>query len=334
MNRWLLLMIGVAIIWGAAFPFTKPALAQVPPATFTMLRFLLVCLVLIPPALFAHYRRTRRLGFGIARGDWPRLIAAALIGYVVTQISQNWALSLSPSSDIALIAATQAVWIVVLGAIVLREAVSARGWLGLLCCLLGVALITGIGTSDTAVALDGARPGWQRVAGDAIFLLGSICWAVYNLLNRSLGRRSPPLGTVAAMSLVGLIALIPLAALEQFGGGRLPGVTAPPGLRPTGVLIGGVAYSALLVTVLGLIVLLVAYRHLSVSQVAVTFYVSPLTGVLVALAWLGEPLRAGLLLGIPLILLGVALTTSAGHQTAVTPRASNEDPRPDAAPSR
>ena len=45
------------------------------------------------------------------------------------------------------------------------------------------------------------------------------------------------------------------------------------------------------------------------SNTAGTFYVSPLTGVLVGVAWLGEPQHAGVLLGLPLILLGVDLTT-------------------------
>lgn len=85
MSRWLPLLIGVAIFWGAAFPFTKSALAEVSSATFTILRFLLVCLVLVPLALVASYRRAHRFGLGLVREDWPKLAAAGLIGYVVTQ---------------------------------------------------------------------------------------------------------------------------------------------------------------------------------------------------------------------------------------------------------
>lgn len=324
MNRWSWLMIGVAAIWGAAFPFTKPALAQMPPATFTALRFLLVCLILTPLALLARRRATGRYGLGLAPGDRRRLIVAGLIGFVATQIGQNWALSLSPSSDIALIAATQAVWIVALGAAFLHEPVGRRGWLGLACCLGGVFLVTGINPLALAAPDPGAGPDWRRPLGDLVFLLGSICWAVYNLLTRHLGKRNPPLSAMAAMSLVGLVGIAPFALAEQLGWFRFPGVETPARFTLTTPVVAGVLYNAVLVSVVGLLVLLVAYRHLRVAQVAVTFYVSPLTGVLVAVAWLGEPLRAGLLLGMPLILLGVWLATRLDRPAAPP------SPRPEA----
>lgn len=321
MGRWFWMMVGVAIIWGAAFPFTKPALAQLTPVTFTALRFLLVSAILTPVALLAHRRATGRFGLGIDRRDWPRLLAAGVTGYIVTQICQNWALSLSPSSDIALISATQAVWIVALGALFLGEPVAPRGWFGLACCLGGVLLLTGVNPFGAGAAGGAAGEGWHRPVGDLIFVIGSACWAIYNLLNRPLGRRNAPLGTIATLSLIGVAGLVPLALAEQVGWLRLPGVATPPGLHLTGTVLAGAVYSALLVTILGLIVLLVAYRHLRVAQVAVTFYVSPLTGVLVAIAWLGEPLQAGLLLGMPLILLGLYLTTGAARPPAAAPPA-------------
>lgn len=319
MNRWFWLMVGVTVLWGAAFPITKPALDAMMPATFTALRFLLVCFILTPLAWLVHRRATGRAGLGIDRRDWPRLVGAGFIGYVVTQVSQNWALSLSPSSDIAVIAATQPVWIVILGALFLHERVARAAWVGLGCCLLGVLLITGVVAHGFAGGATGDVSGWRRPVGDAIFLVGSACWAVYNLLNRPLGERNPPMSAVAAMSLIGLAGLLPLALAEQAGWLRLPGITAPTGVPLTGIVVAGVVYNALFVTIVGLLVLLVAYRHLAVAQVAATFYVSPLTGVLVAVAWLGEPLRAGFVLGAPLVFLGLALTTSRAPAAATPP---------------
>jgi drug/metabolite transporter (DMT)-like permease len=297
-------MVGVAVMWGAAFPLTKPAMADATPVAFTWLRFALVSLLLLPLAVVAHRRATGRAGLGVDRRTWPRLVAAGLLGYVVTQISQNWALSLSPSADVAIIAATQPVWIVTLGAVALREPAGRPQWAGLGACLAGVLLVSGV---NPLQPVDGG--GWQRPVGDLIFLLGSLCWAVYNLLNRPLGERNPPVSTVAAMSLVALGALTPLALAEAAGWLRFAGVTAPSPPAVTGALLGGVVYSAVPVTVIGLLVLLVAYRRLTVAQVAATFYISPLTGVVIAVAWLGEPAPPSFLIGALLILAGVALTT-------------------------
>ena len=44
-----LAMAGVNVIWGAAFPLTKPALETIPPFTFALLRFVLVAIILILP---------------------------------------------------------------------------------------------------------------------------------------------------------------------------------------------------------------------------------------------------------------------------------------------
>jgi drug/metabolite transporter (DMT)-like permease len=141
-GAWLAAMIAVSIGWGAAFPLTKPALAACPPFTFTALRFALVSAILVPWAVASHYRATGRLGLGLDPRDYGRLVAAALLGYVGTQVAQNWALQLSPSTDVAIIAATQPVWIAALGALVLRERVSPIAWAGFALCAAGVIWLT------------------------------------------------------------------------------------------------------------------------------------------------------------------------------------------------
>ena len=48
-----LAMAGVNVIWGAAFPLTKPALETIPPFTFALLRFVLA--TLLAAAVFAAF---------------------------------------------------------------------------------------------------------------------------------------------------------------------------------------------------------------------------------------------------------------------------------------
>ena len=92
-------MAGINIIWGAAFPLTKPALESIPPITFALLRFLLALAVLLP---LARGRALRLL-----RGpDAGRVVAMGLSGFCFVQLSQTIALELSPASDIAMIATT------------------------------------------------------------------------------------------------------------------------------------------------------------------------------------------------------------------------------------
>src|SRR3954447_11372569 len=89
-----LAMAGVNIIWGAAFPLTKPALETIPPFTFALLRFTLALALLLPLA--------RGQAPALLRGtDGRRLAIMGLLGFCVAQLAQTLALSLSPASDIA-----------------------------------------------------------------------------------------------------------------------------------------------------------------------------------------------------------------------------------------
>jgi drug/metabolite transporter (DMT)-like permease len=75
-----------------------------------------------------------------------------------------------------------------------------------------------------------------------------------------------------------------------------------------------VAYTGLLVTVLGFLVLFWAYSRARAAQVAITMYLQPLAGVLLAWALLHEPLSALFLAGSALVLAGVWLVTRLSEQ--------------------
>src|SRR5262249_3774441 len=108
-NSAVLAMAGVNVIWGAAFPLTKPALETIPPFTFALLRFRVALALLTPLA----GRRALALLCGPDR--W-RLVAMGLLGFCIAQLAQTLALSLSPASDIALLSTGTPLWIALLAA--------------------------------------------------------------------------------------------------------------------------------------------------------------------------------------------------------------------------
>jgi drug/metabolite transporter (DMT)-like permease len=119
------------------------------------------------------------------------------------------------------------------------------------------------------------------------------------------------------MSTAALVVLIPASLAELAGILTLPG--AEPitlTLEAAPIVATGVVYSAIVVTVIGIVVLFAAYRHLSVARVAATFYVSPLTGVLLGAMWLREPVGPPFIAGAALILLGVFLSTRPAEHPA------------------
>jgi drug/metabolite transporter (DMT)-like permease len=287
----LLAMAGVNVIWGAAFPLTKPALETIPPFTFALLRFGVALAILTPLA--------SRRALALLRGpDRWRLVAMGMLGFCIAQLAQTLALSLSPASDIALLSTGTPLWIALLAAIFLGERLGRRGALGFSLAIAGLALI--LWPDDT-----GATDMGRRLLGDAIFLANGFTWACYNVMGKAMMARHEPLPATTAAGLAGFVGLIPFAAGEWL-----------VGQTPRFTLVGAaaVAYTGLLVTVVGFLTLFWAYSRVRAAQVAITMYLQPLAGVLVAWALLGEQLNGAFLAGAALVFGGVWVVTTTDHR--------------------
>src|SRR5262249_11378850 len=161
-----LAMAGRNVIWGAAFPLTQPAVEQVPPFTFALVRFSVALAVLLPLA--------RGEALALLRGpDRWRLATMGLLGFCIAQLAQTLALSLSPASDIALLSTATPLWITLLARIWLGERIGRRGALGFALALGGLTLILWPHDAGAADA------GW-RVLGDLIFLAHRLTWACHH----------------------------------------------------------------------------------------------------------------------------------------------------------
>jgi drug/metabolite transporter (DMT)-like permease len=288
-------MAGVNIIWGAAFPLTKPALETIPPFTFALLRFGVALAILTPLA--------GRRALSLLRGpDRWRLVAMGMLGFCIAQLAQTLALSLSPASDIALLSTGTPLWIALLAAIFLGERLGRRGALGFGLAIAGLALIL---WPDNSTTTDMSR----RLLGDAIFLVNGFTWACYNVMGKAMMARHEPLPTTTAAGLAGFIGLLPFAASEWLAG-------QTPHFTPVGA--AAVAYTGLLVTVVGFLTLFWAYSRVRAAQVAITMYLQPLAGVLVAWALLGEQLSGAFLAGAALVFGGVWVVTTTGGRRPTT----------------
>jgi drug/metabolite transporter (DMT)-like permease len=280
-------MAGVNVIWGAAFPLTKPALETIPPFTFALLRFGVALAVLAPLA--------GRRALALLRGpDRWRLAAMGMLGFCIAQLAQTLALSLSPASDIALLSTGTPLWIALLAALFLGERLGRRGALGFALAIAGLALIL---WPDDTTATDMGR----RLLGDAIFLANGFTWACYNVMGKAMMARHEPLPATTAAGLAGFAGLLPFAAGEWLVG-------QTPRFTPVGA--AAVAYTGLLVTVVGFLTLFWAYSRVRAAQVAITMYLQPLAGVLVAWALLGERLSGAFLAGAALVFGGVWIVTT------------------------
>lgn len=292
------LMVVTTIIWGAAFPISKSGLGDVPAATFALARFVIAAAILVPLVFIV------RKGFHIRRQDWPKVALAGVLGFVVIQLGQNWGLSLSPASDIAILTTTEPVSIALLGAYFLKEKPAPFFWVGLGISLVGVLTVIGINPLTLFSPGSGSSENGNRLFGDLLFLGGTLGFAGYNILNRGLSKRIDGLEFTGGAVAVGVVCLVPFALIELLFG------TAP--INFTGRAWVGILYTALLVTVFGFLALSWSLKRVTAARVALLLYLQPLSGVIIS--WFGgEQLTWNFGVGAVLILSGVYIAERASR---------------------
>jgi drug/metabolite transporter (DMT)-like permease len=277
------LMLVLAAIWGASYLFIKVGVRDFEPTVLMTLR-LLIAGVLLLAFLAATtgagnalqgVRMAWREGFvfGAINGALP----FTLIAWGETHID----------SGVAAIAQASVPIFVALLAIKFNPSQRSSGMklVGILVGLLGVGVLAGVHPEGG---------GWA-VAGTLAVVLASVSYAAGGLYGQhALSRASGPVLATASMLYGGLL-LLPFALFQ------LPGHT--PGWKPVLSLIG----LAVLGTAVAQLLLFRILRLYGAARLSLVTYLIPAFALLYGSLILDEPLRPSMLVGLGLILGGVAL---------------------------
>jgi drug/metabolite transporter (DMT)-like permease len=276
-----LLFAAVALLWGVPYLFIKVAVAEVPPVTVVFARVALAAALLGPVA-------ARRGALRGLRGRLPQLALLALLEITIPFLLISIGEQHITSSLAGLLIASMPLFVALLA---LRfdpaERVTGARLLGLLVGIAGVAALLG---SDLGGDL-------SQVAGGAMVLLATLCYATSTLLVKRAFSDVPMLGVVTVATAISALLLAPFAlALTP---ARLPSLNVALALAGLGVLCtaaGLLAYFALIV-------------EAGPSRAAVITYMNPAVAVALGVAVLGEPLTGAILAGFALIIAGSWLST-------------------------
>ena len=199
----------------------------------------------------------------------------------------NWALFFAAIPRISIAVATivfhiQPVWIILFGALVLREAVSPRQWAATLAALCGLVLTTGL----VGGAASQASWGSDYALGLLMCLGGSLCYAAVTILANTEKTITPyALAWWQCVTGVAVLAWVP------FVFGWPDSASAWAWLAGLGALHTGLAYA----------ILFAGMARLSLGRIAVLQFVYPLTAVLVDWGVYGRTLNAVQLAGVALM---------------------------------
>lgn len=289
----LVVMAVINMIWGAAYPITKPALLEMPPISFAFWRFVVALLVLIPLA--------PRATWALIRGpERRRFFVMGLIGFCATQITQVEALVLSPATHIALLSATTPLWVALLAHSMLGERITRRVIVGIFIAVCGMFLVLNPQSSESV--------GWGALIGYVIYIVSAFCWGLYNVMGRSVMQTHPPVPATAAATFYGVVCLLPFA-IGEYAFGLTTHITV--------ATVSGILYTGLLVTVVGYLALFWALQRATSGKVSAMMYFQPIAGVAVSWVWLHEQPTMLFFVGSALTLLGVWFVTS--QKTAPEP---------------
>jgi drug/metabolite transporter (DMT)-like permease len=297
----LLLIVGG--IWGASYLFIKVAVREIEPTAMMDLRLILAAVVLVPVLAV-------RLGVGGAlaevRGTGGGAFILGVTNMAFPFVLIAWGEKHIDSGVAAIANATVPLFVALL-AIRFNPGERVRGWR-----LFGVALgLVGVGV------LTGLHPkgGWWGVAGTLAVVIASLSYASANLFTQHRFPRTSPLVITTASTLAGALVLLPFALLQLPD--AVPGWKALASVAALGI--GG--------TAIALLFFYAMLNRYGASRASLVTYLLPPFALVYGVVFLDEPMTMNAVVGLLLILGGVALG-SGFLQFARRREAAPATPRP------
>lgn len=287
---------------GGSAVLAKRMVEELPVFLASGLRFGLAAAILLP-LLLLRERGLPRVG----RCDLGTLFVQALTGVFGFSLFWLYGLRWTTAAEGGIVASTTPAAILLVSFLLLRERASRRQTLGIGLAVLGVAAMTALG--DGGVAERGPRP----LLGNALILGAVAGEACFVVLGKRAGVRLAPLTIATAVTLFGFLLFLPFALLDAVTT-DLTAVSAIAWLAAVAYALGPTALGYLL-----------AYRGLarvSANAAAAFTGVVPVSAVLCAALFLGEPIGWSHLTGVAGVLAAIGLTVGSGVAT------TGSDPTP------
>jgi drug/metabolite transporter (DMT)-like permease len=283
---WILLL---AALWGASFMFIKVAVDEIEPTAMMAARLLGAGVILL--AILAARAGLRAAAASLRSAGLGAVLLGAINGAAPFTLIA-WG-EKHVDSGIAGIANASVPIFVALLAIRFRvsERVTGLRLVGIVLGILGVAVLAGLHPEGT----------WWTVAGTLAVVAASFSYACALLYTQHRFPETAPLVVAAASTLAGGVLLFPLAAV-QF-----------PRDMPSWEALGSVAGLTVLGTVIGVLIYFRMLAAYGASRTSLVTYLLPPFAVFYGVALLGEPLTLNAVLGLALILAGVALGSGVVH---------------------
>jgi drug/metabolite transporter (DMT)-like permease len=275
----------LAAIWGSSFMFIEIAIDELSPAA-TMTGRLLFASGALGGILVATrgfrqaVRCVRQFGrAGFLLGVITTALPFWLIAWGQTRIDSG--IAAIGNASMPIFVALIAIWFA------RHERVTGLRAFGLVVGLVGVGVLVGVDPQG----------GWAGVVGTLAVILASISYAVGSLYSQHKLGDSSGLLVSTASAVWGTLVILPF------------GIAQGPSELPSWEAFAAVAALGLVGTGLGLLLYLGLLKNHGSAKASLVVYLLPPTALFYGAVFLDEPLRATALVGLALILAGVAIAS-------------------------
>jgi len=295
LRDWALLLI-CNLIWASQFVLVKIVQEQMGPVFATFFPMTLATLLLVP---IVHRGRARQTASNqaspIERRDVFEFILIGVLGQVVAQLFITWGVRLSLASNGALLMLALPVSTAVMAYFILGERMTPVRWLSFALALGGVLECSGIDWKELNLTSG------KFLAGNLLIFLSVNGSAFYNAYSKKLLGRFSPLQVLLYSYYAVFAFMLPITLYTEPQGFRnLPHFNL-------GVWLGLLGL-ALLQYFLSMVLFLNVLTRLDATQAALSNYLIPFFGVLIA-ALYGERLTGFMVAGGILVLASTLLVT-------------------------
>ncbi len=294
LRDWALLLL-CNLIWASQFVMVKLVQEQMGPVFATFFPMTLATLLLIP-VVWREKRGATRSAGRLPSRDILEFILIGVFGQVVAQLFITWGVRWSLASNAALLMLTLPISTAVMAYFFLDERMTRVRWISFILAIIGVLECSGIN--------------WKELDFTSLtFLLGNLMIflsvngsAFYNAYSKRLLRRYSPLQVLLYSYYAVFVFLCPITVyVEPRGFTNLPHYS-------TTVWVG-LALLAVFQYFLSMVIFLNVLTRLDATQAAVSNYLIPFFGVVIAAMVLHERLTKFMIAGGILVLASTLLVT-------------------------
>lgn len=290
LTAYILLLI-VSAIWGVAAPVIKYTLDYIPPFIFLSYRFFLSALLSSVWILF------NRREVNNPKLDLNLAVLYSLLSYPLSLGFLFYGLNMTSSLSASILSITGPLFIMVLGALLLKDHITRAEIAGTVIVLIGASLI--VFWSDGA-----ANDGLGSMSGNIMILISFIFDGIAAVVAKIMSKKDASMSAVSHISfLVAFIALLPILTFNHSPERIFETVINAPIQAHIGVL-----YMALLSGTLAYTLRNIAVGMVEVSETAIFYYLHPVWAFPVSILWLGEKMSPATAVGTAIIIAGVVVS--------------------------